>query len=66
MEDVQLAAQTLMREQEMDPWELWVVFWGHGGNLDALSFEAFIQGLMPGDNHDLETLRWTLKDLRIQ
>lgn len=39
------------------------MFWGHGGNLDPLSFDAFIHNLTPGDDYGLETLRWTLEDL---
>jgi hypothetical protein len=63
MEDLQLAVRTLMRAQDVELLELWVMYWGYGGNLDVLSFDAFIHGLIPGDRHDLDVLRWMLDDL---
>jgi hypothetical protein len=65
MDDVRAEARDLLREQEVRLWELWVVYWGQGGNLDMLSFDAFIQGLVSGAEYDLDALHWALRDLSL-
>jgi hypothetical protein len=63
MEDVRNEARDLLREQKVELWELWVVFWGHGGSLDVLGFDAYIHGLVLGAEFDLNALQWALQDL---
>ncbi|WP_347109376.1 hypothetical protein AAHB33_01955 [Paenarthrobacter sp. S56] len=63
-ETVRREASGVLADGEFSLTDLWIEFFARGGMAGIEEFEAFIQGMMPVENSDLQILDVTLVELQ--
>lgn len=63
MEDPRLTARHLIELDEGYLHDLWLKYWGNGGNAQFLEFDAFVQDLNQQDDFDLRILGWAVEEV---
>jgi hypothetical protein len=62
MQDPRLAARNMIAQDGFVLWELWLRYWGNGGNAQLMEFDAYIHGAYECAAVDLEILALTLEE----
>ena len=62
MLDPRTQAQVLVRHSDSTLQILWAWYWGNGGNVGLVEFDAYLYDLIPLDAFDLQILTWALED----
>lgn len=63
MEDPRLTAQNLIELDGTYLQDLWVSYWGNGGNAQLMEFDAYLHGLIQQDEYDLRILEWAIEEV---
>lgn len=63
-DSVRREATDVLAEGDLSLTDLWIEFFARGGMAGVEEFEAFIQGMMPVENTDLQILDLTLVELQ--
>ncbi|WP_259460406.1 hypothetical protein [Pseudarthrobacter phenanthrenivorans] len=63
MQDPQLTALELIRQDTNYLDALWLKYWANGGSAGSSEFEAYLYGLTQHDSFDLQILRWAIEDI---
>jgi hypothetical protein len=63
MQEPRLAARNLVDQDGFALWELWVRYWGNGGDAQLMEFDAYIHGAYECAAVDLEIPALTLEEL---
>lgn len=62
--DPRLLARELLEHRKLSVMELWLYYWGNGGNAGEMEFDAFIHGIEGLAPVDLAVLASALDDAR--
>lgn len=66
MQDPRLAARSLIAQDRFALWQLWLRYWGNGGNAQLMEFDAYIHGTYERSTIDLGMLALTLEELGLR
>jgi hypothetical protein len=61
--DLRLRARILLQQDDLALVDLWILYWGHGGDCDPFEFDALIHELLPVSWFNMRALAWAVDDL---